>query len=136
MGEDGLEAACPTCGSPIESGGTGCPNCGRLIGSTQPSQPKTVFAAILGIPAGLIVNVMLGFMAFTFVSAGPPSVLRALLVIGLEVAFFGTLYFLGVRLVRRGQPALGYFLMVLTGSAALPTTACDVFYFVGLAGHR
>jgi len=136
MGEDGLEAACPTCGSPIESGGTVCPSCGRLIGSSPPPQPETAFAAILGIPAGLIVNVMLGNAALVFVSAAPPSVLRALLIIGLEAALFGTLYFLGVRLVRRGQPALGYFLMVLTGSAALPTTACDVFYLVGLAGHR
>jgi hypothetical protein len=116
----------------MESDATVCPNCGRLIGSSPPSQPKTVFAAILGIPAGLIVNVMLGNAALIFVSGAPPSVLRALLVIGLEVALFGTLYFLGVRLVRRGQPAIGYFLMVLTGSAAVPTTACDLFYLMSL----
>ncbi len=127
-------AACPTCGSPLQSDATACPNCGRLIGPSPHPQPTTVFAAILGIPAGLIVNVMLGYVALFFVSAGPPSVLRALLVIGLEVALFGTLSFLGVRLVRRGQRAVGYFLMVLTGSAAVPTTACDLFYLVGL--HR
>ncbi len=125
---------CSTCGSPIQSDATACPNCGRLTGSSPQSQAKTVFAAILGIPAGLIVNVVLGYVALFFVSAAPQSVLRALLVIGLEVALFGTLSFLGVRLVRRGQRAVGYFLMVLTGSAAVPTTACDLFYLVGL--HR
>ncbi len=125
-------AACPTCGSLIRSAATGCPNCGRLIGSTG---PETVVATCIGVPAGLIVNVILGYFAFFFVSAAPRSWLCTVLVIGLEAVLLGTLGFLGVRLLRRGQPALGFFLVSLAASAAIPTTACDLFYVASFAHH-
>lgn len=132
MSDDPPRATCPKCGSTIESGGKGCPNCGRLIGS---SGPETVVATCIGVPAGLIVNVILGYFAFFFVSSVPPNWVWTVLVIGLEAVFLGTLGFLGVRLVRRGQPALGFFLVSLVASAAIPTTACDLFYVASFAHH-
>ncbi len=132
MNEDGAEPTCATCGSHLEAAGSACPNCGRLVG---PVRPGTVFVIILGIAAGLIVNVVLGFAALSFTGAAPQSWLRVVLVIGFEAVFLGTLCYFGVRLVRRGRLSPGFFLVALAASAAVPTAACDVFYLAGFANH-